>query len=261
MHRHTADESSASGGRLARSSRRWQPITALLIVGIVLASAPIGLVTGGGSAAGGVSVADNSSPAAEGTLVVSDASTDLDASATHRVALTDVPDGLAGFEITLALDSEDVATVTGAGYPDHFGMTTDPARGSEGRTITVEAVDLADEITAGASNVTLARVDVTGVDAGETDLRVVDLQADADGGRPIEPSLEAGTLTVGDGGPDGSKTDADADTDAGADESESDSGTDSESNSDDRTDSIPGFTATLASLVAIAAIAAIVRRT
>ncbi|WP_207591074.1 hypothetical protein [Halomontanus rarus] len=257
MHRHTADESSASGGRLARSSRRWQPIAALLIVGIVLASAPIGLVTGGGSTADGVSVADNSSPAAEGTLVVSDASTDLDASATHRVALTDVPDGLAGFEITLALDSEDVATVTGASYPDHFGMTTDPAVGSDGRTIAVEAVDLADEITAGKSNVTLARIDVTGVDAGETDLRVVDLQADADGGSPIEPSLEAGTLTVGDG----SKTDADADTDAGADESESDPGTDSESNSDDRTDSVPGFTAVLASLAAIAAIAAIVRRT
>lgn len=253
MRRHAPDPSDTDT-RPARSIRGRRTIATLLLVGIVLASASIGLVAGGGSTAGTVPAVGDSSSTAESTLVVSDVSTDPDSGATHRIALTEVPDGLAGFELTLVLESDEVATVTGAGYPDRFGMTTDPVVSDDGRTITVEAVDLADEITPDDSDVTLARIEVTGVDDGETELRVVDLQVDADGGSPIEPALEAGTLTVGESGTDGSEPDAAADTNAD-DDSESDSDSDSD------LDSVPGFTLALALLAVIAAIAVISRRT
>lgn len=252
--RHHAPDSSEADTRPTRPIRGWQPIVMVLVVGIVLISAPIGLVAGGGSTADTVPVASdsNSSPPTENTLVVSDVTTDPDSSATHRIALTDVPEGLAGFQLTLALESDEVATVSGASYPDHFGMTTDPVVGEDDRTITVEAIDLADEITPDDSDVTLARIEVTGVDTGETELRVAELQVDADGGSPVEPALEAGTLTVGSTPTDGSEPDAAADTNADD---------DSESDSDSDLDSVPGFTLALALLAVIAAIAVISRRT
>ncbi|ADB59525.1 hypothetical protein Htur_0627 [Haloterrigena turkmenica DSM 5511] len=183
---------------------------------------------------GAVSTASASS-GAEPELVVSDATIEPESTESLRVSLTDVPDGLAGFKLTLAVDDGDVATVTNASYPDHFGLTTDPAVGADGETITVEAADLGDAVTAGDADVTLATIDVAGVDDGQTDLRVTSMQVDDDDGGAIEPSLESGTLTVGDDS---------GDSESGDDGSEStgdDSGSDDESDSEDDSDSVPGF--------------------
>lgn len=191
-------------------------------------------------------------------IVVSDATIEADpgtsAAETHRVALTDAPEGLAGFNLTLELASDDVATIANASYPDHFGMTTEPSVGADERTITLEAVDLEDAITDGATDVTLAEITVTGHDAGETELRITDVQVDADGGSAVEPSLEAGTVTVTEPAADGSgadsTTDPDPDSDA-ADDGEPDDGI---------ADSVPGFTGSLALAALVATAAALVVR-
>lgn len=217
---------------------RRRTIRALLVtVAILVAagSAAIGPVAVAGAESTSSATVGSQDAAADPTLVVSNETADPQSTATHRISLTDAPEGLAGFEVTLALEADGVATIGNASYPDRFGLTTDPVVSADEQTVTVEAIDLDDAVTSGETDVTLTTIDVTGVDHGETDLRVSDAQLDADGGDPVDPSRAAGTLTVGDGGEES----------ASQNESAGDGGSDG--------DSVPGF----AIGTALAAIAAI----
>ncbi|WP_049929239.1 hypothetical protein [Halopiger goleimassiliensis] len=220
------------------------------VVAVALLSVALALVAAGPVAAGVGSPADAGQEAGP-AVVVADESVAVDDTQRHRVALTDAPEGLAGFELTLEVDGE-VATVADAAYPDHFGPTTDPVVTADERSITVEAVDLDDEITTGETDVTLAWIDVTGVAAGETELRVTASQVDADDGSPVDPTVDPGTLTVGTVDGDADSVD-DADGDSGPADEASDAADES-----DATDSIPGFAVgtTLAALVVASLLAA-----
>ena len=240
----STSESETDPRRRGRSARRWHAIRALVVavaIGMAIGTVAVGSVGAAmtdGAASTGTDATDEDAES-DPVLVVADATVDPDSSATHRVSLTEAPEGLAGFKLTLAVENGDVATVANAGYPDHFELTSDPVVSADGETVTVEAADLGDEITAGATDVTLATIELTGVDDGETELRVTDLQVDADGGAAVDPTLEAGTLTVNN---DSSET---TDTDSGSDDNDSNG------------DSVPGFAigpavAAIAALVAIA---------
>ncbi|WP_049922419.1 hypothetical protein [Halopiger djelfimassiliensis] len=227
----------------ATPNARWRDRTrcrlALLVVGVGLVAGVAFAPIAAGAGVANVGAVGGAETADDPTLVVTDVTTEPESSGTHRIALTGVPDGLAGFKLTLALEEDGVGTVTNASYPDHFGMTTDPIVSADDRRITVEAADLNDEITPGAADVTLATVDVTGVDDGETTLHVTDAQIDADGGSPVEPAFETGTLTVGTDGPSAGSGNDDAKPESGP----------------DATDSVPGGTAG-ATIAAIAAVVA-----
>lgn len=112
------------------------------------------------------------------------------------VVLTSAPDGLAGYQLELALDDPEVARFENTSYPDRFGLTTEPLISSDGGTVTLEAADLDGQIEPGASDVTLATVELTGVDGGETRVTVASSQVDADGGGAMEPATAATTVTV-----------------------------------------------------------------
>lgn len=118
---------------------------------------------------------------------------------TVQVVLTSAPDGLAGYQVELALEDPAVAQFDNASYPDRFALTTDPVVSSDGGTITLEAADLDGAIEPGAGNVTLATVEIVGGETGETDLTVASGQFDADGGGAIEPATEPTTVTVSPG--------------------------------------------------------------
>ncbi|QLK25917.1 hypothetical protein HYG81_17860 [Natrinema zhouii] len=194
-----ADESASISW--PRSRRRT--VTALvvgLVVCLVTLPAPIAAASEGPPSVSGVDT--TATAAAESTLVVTDATVEPGTTTTHRIALTDAPDGLAGFEVTLEL-SGDATRVSNASYPDAYGLTTEPITSADGRSVTVEAADLTDEVTPGATDVTLATVEVNATETatGSTTLRVTESQVDADDGSRIEPALESGTLTVGEDGP------------------------------------------------------------
>lgn len=186
------------------------PATLAVAVGLLVAVVGVGTAVGVGAPAGG---GDGSSVAGATTQApsVTDATADVrldvanatvegrDAEAV-RVGLTEVPDGLAGYRVRLELHAPGVANVTGASYPDAFAHTTEPAIDPGGQSVTVEAVDLEDEIQPGATDVTLATVTVAGVAGGETELRVAEVQVDADDGRRVAPSRSAGTVAVGSAG-------------------------------------------------------------
>ncbi|WP_246998608.1 hypothetical protein [Halosolutus gelatinilyticus] len=221
--------------------------TSAALVAVLALAAALGAIASGTVVAGATASAVPGE-AVDTAIVVDDATVEAGDDATLRVVLTDAPDGLAGFELTIAL-AADVATVDGARYPGAFGMTTEPAVSDDGRSVTVEAVDLDDEITAGATGVTLAAIDVTGTDAGETDLTIEAVQADADGGDRIAPTLRAGKLTVVDDEADG--TDASGSTAAVA--PVGDESTDASADGGSSADLVPGFAADVA-VVAIGVI-------
>ncbi|WP_408959342.1 hypothetical protein [Natrinema sp. 74] len=237
-----------TGGSRSRSRpRTGGSLRTRFALGFVVCLA-IGLTLG---PAVGVAGADIGAPAstgpaatgtpAESTIVVSNDTVAPNGTGTHRIELTEVPKGLAGYQVTLAFADDGVATVSNASYPAQYGMTTDPVVTADGRTVTLEAVDLNDDIAPGATNVTLAHVTVTATAAGETDLRVTAVQADADDGSRVDPSLEAGSLTVAGNG-------------SSAAESAGTNGGPSANESATPSDSVPGF-AVGSALAALATIA------
>lgn len=135
--------------------------------------------------------------AAQPALIASDVAVAPGEQATLELALSAVPDGLSGYQLTLELSPDARASVVDASYPEAFGHTSTPAVGPASQSVTLEAVDLHDAVSAGDGDVTLATVDVRGEDAGETTASVTELQADADGGARIDPPLESGTIQVG----------------------------------------------------------------
>ncbi|ELY91208.1 hypothetical protein [Natrinema altunense] len=251
MDRYDADSEPVARTRTNEVDRRGRPwrrtIVAVVVALAVGAAASPGIAVataGGGST---LVTGATTTSAADSSLVVADATVEPGGTATHRLALTDAPNGLAGFEITLEL-STDGATISNASYPDTYGKTSDPIVSDDGQSVTVEAADLTDAVTPGATDVTLATVAVTGPDTGSTTLEITDLQIDADGGSRIEPALEAGTLTVDDGTADSpSATAGGGGTGAG------------DSDDDSSSDSVPGFAGGTA-LVALAAVVALLAR-
>jgi hypothetical protein len=137
----------------------------------------------------------------EPTIVVGDATVDAGERVTVDVVLTETPEGLAGYEVTVTLDGDADARVTGAEYPDALELTSDPAIGTDGQSVRLEAADLEERIQPGATDVRLATVTVSAESAGEATVDVSDVQVDADGGARVSPAVEAGQLTVRAGEP------------------------------------------------------------
>lgn len=131
------------------------------------------------------------------TVRVTDASVDPGETTTVRVVLTSAPDGLAGYELVLSVADGETATVAGANYTDAFGLTTDPAVTDDGRTVRLEAADVGGNVEGGATDVTMATVELRGESAGRTAVEIRPVQIDADGGTRMTVSSEPGAVVVG----------------------------------------------------------------
>ncbi|RXK50133.1 PGF-CTERM sorting domain-containing protein [Halorientalis pallida] len=194
-------------------------------------------------------------------LTVTNATVDENETSTLRLALSRAPAGLSGYEVTLVLSESGVAEITNASYPDTFQLTTEPAITGDGQRVTLEAA--VTDTPPGATNVTLATVEVTGTGGGTTAVRVTDAQVDADNGSRVAPAYSAGSVAVeplsndgggtqngdetGDDSPEGSSPAAPAD-DPGSDESSTPTGA-----------AGPGF-GVIVALAALLAVALLARR-
>ncbi|AEM57024.1 cell surface protein [Haloarcula hispanica N601] len=174
----TDDTTCSIRGRVRTASRPLALVALVLLAGTVPALAT-------GQSTPTISIEAGSVAAGETTAV--------------PVVLTSAPDGLAGYQLELAVDDPAVARFENASYPDRFGLTTDPVVSSDGGTVTLEAADLDGQIEPGASDVVLATVSLTGVDGGETQVTVASNQVDADGGGAVEPATEPAALAVSPG--------------------------------------------------------------
>jgi hypothetical protein len=151
------------------------------------------LLTLGASVLTGTAAAQTESD--DPTIRVSSATVQPDETATVDVVLTSAPDGLAGYAVDLSVEGEGAA-ITGASYPDTFGLTSEPTVVDDGTSVTLEAADLGENVQPGASDVVLATVELGGESGGETTLAVEPLQFDTDGGGSMTPTSESGTVTV-----------------------------------------------------------------
>lgn len=129
-------------------------------------------------------------------ISATDAEMSPSGNATVDVVLETAPNGLSGYNIDLTVDDPDVAHIESASYPDRFDLTTEPAIGDEGRSVTLEAADVGSTIDAGASDVTLATVEVVGDASGEAELTVDPRQVDTNDGDRLQATPQAGALTV-----------------------------------------------------------------
>lgn len=175
--------------------------------GVALAVALAALALLGGVAAGTATAQSE-----RATIVVTDGTTTPDGTTTVGIVLTNAPSGLSGYYLDLTVGNPDVARIEAGGYPDGFGLTSEPAIRSDGATVTLEAADVEGAVEPGATDVTLATVTLAGAAPGEATLTVEPRGFDDDDGSAFTPATAAGTITVS--GSDGDPS-ADGSTDAG----------------------------------------------
>ncbi|WP_455448775.1 alkaline phosphatase PhoX [Natrinema thermotolerans] len=141
-----------------------------------------------------------------------------DATAAAELTLSAVPDGLAGGTVSVSVDHTDVAEITGATYHDALELTAGPTVSDDGSTVEFRFADIDEEIQPGATDVSVATVELEGTSMGTTDISVTVDSLDDDDGAPIESRPHTGVVVTGpppiDGGAGGSgavPTDPDGD--------------------------------------------------
>ena len=144
------------------------------------------------------------------TLTIGDATVEEGSTTNADVSMSSAPNGLAGYDITFGLENDSVATITNATIPDEFSYSSvNISEDNTTMTVRLRALDLQENIEEGATNISLADVEVEGVSAGETALEVQDItRVDDDSGDPIDVNTDSGQITVeaADGPGDGNAT-------------------------------------------------------
>lgn len=132
----------------------------------------------------------------EPTVTVSDAAVEPDETAEVEIRLTEAPNGLSGYNLTLTIADGLTGEFTSASYPSAFEITDTPTYTDLNSSVQLRAIDIQDPPGPNASDVSLATVTVRGEDQGETSLTVEITRMDNDDGGKVEPTIESGTLVV-----------------------------------------------------------------
>ena len=118
--------------------------------------------------------------------------------ATVPIVLASAPNGISGYNITVALTDPSVAEITAVAFPDWAAMKSSSAVPS-GKVV-LQAVDMSIQVPVGATNVTLATLTVKGKAAGSTAITVTPdpgLGVQDRSGDLYAVTAVPGTLTVG----------------------------------------------------------------
>ena len=137
----------------------------------------------------GVSAADAESP----SVTASNNSVQEGSTATVNITLSNVPNGVAGYDIAVAVADTSTATISNASVASQYGLADVTV--SEGQA-TLTASDVDRNVQAGEGPTTLGTLVVSGVTDGETSLSVNVTQLDADGGARIDAVERSATVTV-----------------------------------------------------------------
>ncbi|OPX63659.1 MULTISPECIES: PKD domain-containing protein [unclassified Methanoregula] len=112
----------------------------------------------------------------------------------YPVILDEVPDGLAGFDMTVTLTSTDIGEITAVRYPDWVILPrTGPLPAD---SVSIRGLDLEKNIGAGSHDVILANLTLRADAAGTTPVTVTIKQLDADNGDLMSPTIRTGSFTV-----------------------------------------------------------------
>ena len=109
------------------------------------------------------------------------------------LVLTEAPSGVAGFLMEFSLVDVSVGSIVSVEFPE-YGLTYDAV--TDGSQVRFAAADLFQLFEAGATDFTLALVNIQGLSEGSTALRLCVVQMDDDNGNPITPQVFDGTFTT-----------------------------------------------------------------
>jgi PKD repeat protein len=111
-----------------------------------------------------------------------------------NITVDSLPDGLSGYNFTVSLDDPTVAEIVSIEYPDWATVTENSSL--PGSSVYIKTVDGNHQVEAGAEDVVLASITVSGNEMGTANL-ILDLNRfDDDNGSEIEAELSAGSLEV-----------------------------------------------------------------
>ncbi|WP_440990242.1 cell surface protein [Haloarchaeobius baliensis] len=152
-----------------------------------------------GADVGAAGAADASVQTDDPTLAVADASVDPGGTTETTLTLSAVPDGLSGFNVTVAVADTETATITDAALAEPFPAIGDGSVvvADDGSAARLKSADLDDEVGTGDGPVALGTVTLAGGSTGTVDLVLSVEQVDDDGSR-VDPAADDGLLTVGD---------------------------------------------------------------
>lgn len=110
--------------------------------------------------------------------------------------LDSAPDGIAGYKVNVSMATPGVAHTVVVDFPTAFsGMKSNSPLPAE--EVKITAVDLSRSVQAGATNVTLCTLTVTGDTSGSTLMQPVIGELTDDNGDPVDASVMPGMLVVG----------------------------------------------------------------
>ncbi|MCH7745180.1 MAG: hypothetical protein IIC84_03810 [Chloroflexi bacterium] len=127
------------------------------------------------------------------TITLPDAKASVGEIVSVPLVLTQAPDGLAGFLMEFSLADASVGSIVSIEFPE-YGLTYDAVTG--GSQVRFAAADLFQLFEAGATDFTLAIVNIEGMSEGSTAIQLGVVQMDDDNGDPITPQVFDGTFTA-----------------------------------------------------------------
>jgi hypothetical protein len=154
-------------------------------------------VTGGDTGDGSEDDNEGGSDGPTVDVQLSNGTVNPDGTTTASIMLSEAPNGVAGYDLTLNVANAGVATVTDATIPDTFIA---PGGGisiaNDGSSVTIRAADLQQNIQSGATDITLATVTLTGQSSGTTQVNLSIDTIDDDNGSSMSLSTSGATLSV-----------------------------------------------------------------
>jgi len=119
------------------------------------------------------------------------------ATETVDLTLSGVPEGLSGGRVVVSVTDADVATITGASYPDTFGLTQEPEISGDGTQVELEVADIERAVQPGTMDVVFASITLAGHGTGTTDLAVAVEKLSDENGEPVAAATRRGVVVTG----------------------------------------------------------------
>lgn len=120
-------------------------------------------------------------------------------SGTVDVLLDQATTGLAGYQLEVSINPAGTAEFSSVNFPAAFSMNS--ASTLPASSVSIVAVDLMDQIKAGASSVKLATLNVHGLADGASEVQIAITELTDDSGNPVSSTIQPGHVTVGSGVP------------------------------------------------------------
>ena len=113
---------------------------------------------------------------------------------TINLTLSEAPNGLSGYNITVSLSNGSVAEIISVDFPAWATLKDNSTLPAD--AFWLKAADLMDQIKSNATDIVLATLTIRGDEIGNTDIFTDINRMDDDNGNPIYPSITNGLINV-----------------------------------------------------------------